>query len=117
MNVWYTDDTVRESFGTQIDSRRVSRMASFENTDDSVVLAAHALLNGEQTEGTFGLRMVEPADRSDFVYRVDPDADTTEIDAEDVTAQGEFPDAEAVMWRADRDRIEQELDRRDIHPG
>lgn len=92
-------------------------MASFENTDDSVVLAAYALLNGEQTPGTYGLRMVEPEDRSNFVYRVDPDADVTEIKEGEVTPEGEFPDTEAVMWRADRDRIEKELDRRDVQPG
>lgn len=92
-------------------------MASFENTDDSVVLAAHALLNGEQTQGTYGLRRVEPEDRSNFVYRVDPDADVSEIEEGDLTLEGEFPDAEAVMWRADRDRIEKELDRRDVQPG
>lgn len=92
-------------------------MTSFENADDSVVLAAYALLDGDQSPGTYGLRRVEPEDRTSFVYRIDPDADTSEIESEDVTPQGEFPDSEAVMWRADRDRIEQELDRRGLQPG
>jgi hypothetical protein len=92
-------------------------MTSFENADDSVVLAAYALLEGEQTQGTYGLRRVEPEDRTSFVYRIDPDADTTEVEIEDVNSQGEFPDSEAVMWQADRDRIEQELDRRGLQPG
>lgn len=92
-------------------------MTSFENADDSVVLAAYALLDGEQTPGTYSLRMVESDDRSDFVYRIDPDADTSEVEEEDVNSQGEFPDSEAVMWRADRDRIEQELDRRGLQTG
>lgn len=90
-------------------------MTSFEDADDSVVLSAYALLRGEQTEGTFSLRRVERDDGTDFVYRVDPNAETSEIEA--VNSAGEFPDADPVLWRADRDRIERELDRRELYPG
>lgn len=92
-------------------------MTSFEDADDSVVLGAYALLRGKQTEGSFNLRRVEQDDRTDFVYRIDPEAETTEISETDITSEGEFPDANPVLWRADRDRIERELDRRELQPG
>lgn len=85
--------------------------STITDAPDDVVLAAWGVLSDEREEGTRGIRKVEPDDRSPFVYRVDPDADAT---VEDVTPGGEFPDAEPVLWRADRALVEREIERRDL---
>jgi hypothetical protein len=88
--------------------------STITDADDGVVLAARGVLTGEREQGTKRIRRVDPEDRSAFVYRVDPDGDPTEVDDENVTQSGEFPDADVVLWRADRDLVEREIDRRDL---
>lgn len=87
-------------------------MSSITDADDVVVEAALAVLDGEQSEGTKGIRRLENDDGTDSVYRVDPDADPSDV--EEANPSGEFPDAEAVLWRADRDLVEREVERRDL---
>ena len=53
-------------------------MSSIVDADDRVVEAALAVLNGERAQGTEGIRRVVRDDGTDFVYRVDPDADPSE---------------------------------------
>ena len=90
-------------------------MTGFRDEDDDVVLAAYGVLTGDRAEGTMAIRRVDPDGRTAFVYRIDPDADRGSVEA--ATPEGEFPDAEAVRWRADRDRVEQELERRNLDGG
>lgn len=87
-------------------------MSSIVDADDAVVEAARAVLDGELPPGTMGVRRVERDDGSAFAYRIDPDADSADV--EEVRADGEFPDAEAVLWRADHDLVEREVDRRHL---
>lgn len=87
-------------------------MSPFTDADDAVVEAALAVLDGRQSEGTKGIRRLENDDGTDSVYRVDPDADPSEV--EEVRPSGEFPEAEAVLWRADRDLVEREVERRGL---
>lgn len=87
--------------------------STITDADDAVVLAAWGVLTGEREQGVKRVRRVDPDDRSAFVYRVDPEADVTTV--ENVAPSGEFPDADVVLWRADRDLVEREIDRRDLH--
>lgn len=88
-------------------------MSSIVDADDAVVVAAHGVLAGEAPQGTKGVRRITNEDGTDSVYRVDPDADPSDVDT--VDARGEFPDSEAVLWRADRDLVEREVERRGLH--
>lgn len=90
-------------------------MTDLTDADDAVVAAAHGVVTGERTEGTRNLRRVDRDDGPPLVYRVDPDIGASQVD--DVTAEGEFPDADAVLWRAGADRVEREVDRRGLDPG
>ena len=87
--------------------------STITDADDAVVLAAWGVLTGEREQGVKRIRRVDPDDRSAFVYRVDPEGDVTTVD--EVTPGGEFPDADVVLWRADRDLVDREIDRRDLH--
>ena len=87
-------------------------MSSIADADDAVLKAAYAVLEGNQSAGTKAIRRLENEDGTDSVYRVDPDADPSEVD--EVRPNGEFPDSEAVLWRADRDLVEREVERRDL---
>lgn len=49
-------------------------------------------------------------DGTDSVYRIDPDADPSDV--EEADESDESPDAEAVPRRADRDLVEREFERR-----
>ena len=88
-------------------------MTTTTDADDAVVVAAHGVLAGEAPQGTKGLRRIANEDGTDAVYRVDPDADPSDVESAD--ASGEFPDGEAVLWRAARDLVEREIERRDLH--
>lgn len=90
-------------------------MTDLTDADDAVVAAARGVVTGERTEGTWNLRRVEREDATPPVYRVDPEVGAEQVD--DVTAEGEFPDADAVLWRAGADRVEREVDRRGLDPG
>lgn len=87
-------------------------MSSIVDADDAVVETALAVLSGNRSQGTMGVRRVERDDGTDFVYRIAPDTDASDVG--DVREDGEFPDAEAVLWRADRDLVEREVERRDL---
>lgn len=86
-------------------------MPSFDAASDDVVEAAYGVMEGRLDEGTLGIRRVE-RDDGPAVYRIAPDADPGDV--EEVQADGEFPDADAVMWRADGDRVRNEVERRDL---
>ena len=86
---------------------------SIVEEDDEVVAAALSVLDEDAPEGTDNLRRGETNEGAAFVYRIDADADG-EIDANRVEAGGDFPDAEAAAWRANRYEVEREADRRDI---
>lgn len=87
-------------------------MPAFTTADDEIVQAAAAVLEGDRPDGTDGIRRVDRGDDA-FVYRVDPDADADPpVDPDDVTADGEIPGADAVLWRADGGDVESELERR-----
>lgn len=58
------------------------------------------VLTGDSPQGTKGASRVTNEDGTDSVYRVDPDADPSDV--EEVAESGEFPDAGTVLWRADR---------------
>ena len=88
-------------------------MSSIVDADDTVVVAAYGVLAGEAPQGTKGIRRITNEDGTDSVYRIDPDADPSDVESAD--ASGEFPDSEAVLWRADRDLVEREVERRDLH--
>ena len=88
-------------------------MSTITDADDTVVVAAYGVLTGESPQGTTGVRRSVSGDGTDAVYRVDPDADPSDV--ETVAESGEFPDAEAVLWRADRDLVEREVERRGLH--
>jgi hypothetical protein len=88
-------------------------MSSIVDADDAIVVAARAVLAGEAPQGTKEVRRITNEDGTDSVYRVDPDADLSDVEAAD--ASGEFPDSEAVLWRADRDLVEREVERRGRH--
>ena len=81
--------------------------------DDEVVAAARAVLEEDAPEGTENVRRGETDDGAAFVYRIDPDAEG-EVEANRVTEDGEFPDADASMWVANRDEVEREAERRDV---
>lgn len=87
-------------------------MTTIVDEDDAVVAAAWALLRGDEPEGTENLRTGETDDGSKYVYRIDPDADPDAVD--DVRPDGEFPEAEATRWRADREAVQREVGRRGI---
>jgi hypothetical protein len=87
-------------------------VGSIVDADDAVVEAAAAVLAGDGPQGTKGVRRMAREGATDVVYRVDPDAEPSDV--ETVEADGEFPDADAVLWRADRDLVEREVDRRDL---
>lgn len=90
-------------------------MTSIVDEDDAVVAAAWAVLRGDASEGTENIRRGETDDGAEYVYRVDPEAaGSGEVDAAAVTAEGEFPDADVTMWRANRDEVEREVGRRHI---
>jgi hypothetical protein len=76
------------------------------------------VLTGDSPQGTNGVRRITNEDGTDSVYRIDPDAvpDAVpdDVDAAEVAESGEFPDSEAVLWRADRDLVEREAERRDL---
>lgn len=85
---------------------------------DDVVTVAWEILQDEATEGTKNIRRGSEGD-TEFVYRLDPDADGGEdVDPENVRDDGEFPEADVVMWRAERGAVEDEVDRRGLagHP-
>jgi hypothetical protein len=88
-------------------------MTTITDADDVVVVAAHGVLTGDAPQGTKGVRRIENEDGTDSVYRIDPDADPSDV--ESANASGEFPDSEAVQWRADRDLVEREVERRGLH--
>ncbi len=88
-------------------------MSSIVDADDAVVVAAHGVLAGEAPQGTKGIRRIANENGTDSVYRVDPDADPSDV--ESGAASDEFPEGEAVLWRADRDLVEREVERRDLH--
>lgn len=87
-------------------------MSSITDADDGVVEAAYGVLEGDSPQGTKGVRRVTPEDGTDYVYRIDPGADPSDVD--DVDASGEFPESEAVLWQADGALVERELERRDL---
>lgn len=89
-------------------------MTSIVDEDDRVVAAALALLNENASQGTENLRRVETDDDTTFVYRIDPSAGEGEVEA--AQADGEFPNADITMWRADHAEVEREADRRGIEP-
>ena len=86
---------------------------SIVEADDEVVAAALAVLDGDAPEGTENLRRGETRDGAKYVYRVDPDAEGV-LEGEEVTAGGEFPDADETAWRADREEVERAVGRRGI---
>ena len=86
---------------------------SIVEEDDEVVAAAMAVLEDDAPEGTENLRRGETDDGAAFVYRIDPDAEG-EVEANRVTEGGEFPDADASMWVAERDEVEREAERREV---
>jgi hypothetical protein len=90
-------------------------MTLFTDADDGIVAAAYGVLTGERREGTEDIRRVEREEGSAFVYRLDPDADPETVAPDTVTENGEIPDADAVLWRADRDLVEREVERRDLN--
>ena len=90
---------------------------SIVEEDDEVVAAAWAVLEGDAPEGTEDVRSGETEAGAEFAYRVDLDAAgdlDAEVDPDDLTPGGEFPDAEVTSWRADREEVEREVGRRDI---
>ena len=88
-------------------------MSSIVDADDTVVVAAYGVLEDDVPQGTKGIRRIRNEDGTDSVYRIDPDADLPDVESAD--ASGEFPEGEAVLWRADRDLVEREVERRDLH--
>ena len=88
-------------------------MSSIVDADDAVVEAAHGVLAGEVPQETKGIRRVANEDGTDSVYRIDPDADPSDVESAD--ASGEFPESDAVLWRADRDLVDREVERRGLH--
>ena len=89
-------------------------MSAITDADDDVVRAAYGVLTGDSPQGTNGVRRITNEDGTDSVYRIDPDAVPDDVDAAEVAESGEFPDSEAVLWRADRDLVEREAERRDL---
>lgn len=89
-------------------------MTSIVDESDEVVAAAWAVLRGDAPQGTERVRAGETEDGASFVYRIDPEVSIESIDPETVTVDGEFPDAEATLWRANRDEVRREVGRRDI---
>lgn len=86
-------------------------MAGFVDEPDEIVETAYAVLEGQLSEGTEGIRRVEREDEP-AVYRLDPDA-AGEVAA--ATESGEVPDGDVVRWRASADQVEQERERRGLH--
>lgn len=86
---------------------------SIVEEDDEVVAAAMAVLEDDAPEGTENVRRGETDEGAAFVYRIDPDAEG-EVEANRVTEDGEFPDADAATWVANRDEVEREAERRDV---
>jgi hypothetical protein len=89
-------------------------MSAITDADDDVVRAAYGVLTGDSPQGTNGVRRITNEDGTDSVYRIDADADPADVDAAEVAESGEFPDSEAVLWRADRDLVEREAERRGL---
>lgn len=94
-------------------------MTSIVDEDDAVVAAAWDILEGDAPEGTENVRRGETEDGAEYVYRIDPDVAgegdvEAEVDADAVGPDGEFPDADVVAWRANRDEVEREVGRRDV---
>lgn len=87
-------------------------MTALADEDDRVVAAALAVLDGDAPEGTENVRRVTDAE-VDYVYRIVPETEGT-VDADDVTAGGEFPASDAASWRATRDEVEREVERRGL---
>jgi hypothetical protein len=87
-------------------------MSSIVDADDAVVEAARTVLAGDSPQGMMNVRRVERDDGTAFLYRVDPSVDAAAV--EDVRLDGEFPDADVVLWRADHDLVEREVERRHL---
>lgn len=89
-------------------------MTDLTDEPDDIVETAYAVLEGNVSEGTKGVRQVEREDEP-AIYRIDPDADLETVD--DVTESGEIADAEteAVMWQAGASQVRQEREHRDLH--
>jgi len=87
-------------------------MSSIVDADDAVVVAARGVLADEAPEGTKGVRRITDEDGTDSVYRIDPDGDPSDVGSAE--SSGEFPESEAVLWRADHDLVEREIERRGL---
>lgn len=89
-------------------------MTKLVDEPDEVVATAWEVLQGEVSEGTKNVRR-GAEDETAFVYRVDPEAnDAYDVDESAVRSDGEFPDADVTLWRADRGTIEDEIERRGL---
>jgi len=89
-------------------------VTSIVDADDTVVATAWEVLEGDAHEGAESLRRASTEEGADFVYRIDPDVGDDAVDPDAVREDGEFPDADAVLWRANRDEVARELERREI---
>lgn len=89
-------------------------MTTLVEESDEVVATAWEVLQKEASEGTLNIRRGSEGD-TEFVYRIDPEVDDdTDIDDEAVRSDGEFPDADVTMWRANRGTVADEIERRGL---
>lgn len=89
-------------------------MTSIVDEDDAVVAAAWAVLEDEAPEGTKNIRQVTD-NGTEFVYRIDSEAVSDDrIDPDNLRPDSEFPNADNVMWRATRDIVKREAERRGL---
>jgi len=77
------------------------------------VAAVREVLDSEAPEGIKNVRRGTGDDGAAFVDRIDSEAEGS-VDPDHVRPGGEFPDSEVTMWRATREMVEREVERRGL---